>query len=1365
MYLQNSYSNSYGPFLPRPSRTFTDGAFGPFSPIQPVPVDEPPPGGQFADPRLWQYRVGWNLPTPPGTEGLKLASFEQLWTLSNRYSVARACIELRKEEIRGLEWEINLTTDAAKAYQGDHKAMKDFGERKAEATKFFKHPDPDFWNFSSFLDALLEEILVYDALALIFRPKYGASFGMGGRGLLGSDLDSLNLISGPTIRPLVGMHGEKPRPPAPAYQQYLYGVPRSDYMTLATGQDIDDYGLQGAEVNDFRSDIMLYAPLVSRRETPYGFPPVERALLPIISGLQKQEFQLDYYTEGTVPAVYISPGDPNITPTQIGELQNALNALAGDPAYHLKVVVLPPGSRVEPQRPVDLSDSFDNLVMTQVCMAFDVQTTELSILPNVGGTSAGGGANASALRLAAQSSRDIKSRKSTKPLLQWICDIFNHVLQDICNQPDMQFQFEGLVDDEDKQAITELGVQQVQNAISSIDEIRERLDLPPWGLQETSEPVVFTAQGPIPLSMAPQLIAAMQQGGSNGQGTNSGQRTSSSRSRTKQPTVRAGGQTKPNGSHPAPVSPHREGVTPGHSAASGAIQSPTPRTGGTTSRSSVAGSRKKAVTAELDALKRHLRKGRQITTWDPVHITNRILGMIAEDIAKGVLLDVAIDRAGDLDIAKDWLDASEDAQPDPGSDPHRGKTVTQFPGWQHDLGLVGAYKQQVADAFAAAEAKGSQIRKDAATGKMWVDNITLRGLVSDAAKSVFTATLTPLWTEAWHLGYASAKSLVTGQPADFTSKEDSEHLRGFLNTEGEHWLQQIMRTGLANSGSRSEMIARTEVARAMNTAALQCYKDHGVSYKHLLIAPDDTCDDCLDAAEDEDIPLDAPFSKGGTLGLVHVQCRCVPAPAGIEAIPPQSHIGKSDQEDQSRVAWLLFRAKDEKDHWRYLLQQRDDGSWGMPGGTTHVGENGWDAAVREVTEEIGDLPSFRVVHDFSHTDPDGVKAYLWLCETGKIFTPKMNGSTPEETLSTAWFRRGEIGSLDLTKKFRDDWEKEVHLEENLRLLKSLQRMVNENGEQMVLDTPGQRLQAVGSRWPYPHRADGTEDPELHWRDAGPGAYPGASPGGDPPHDDNFADTTNPRVYPRGDNDEAYPHARQAAPHASRFPDQGEEDEDFWPELEVSGQPSGSGVPSGKLPKNDSGHPVVGVVPPKTPKPYSPRAVPPEVYDPGEAVEHWDPAADSDVVVPVGKGSGGPGDYRDPNETDPEHILSQLRSNFPEDKIAWVKRARWIGPVEIPWERIDDHDIEEWAASHQADAVNRFARDIKANRGHTNPSILVQVPGREKAVVVDGHHRALARRKLGKPVLAYVGFIQSGDIQAAEETHSSQFHSGSDSQNK
>ena len=45
--------------------------------------------------------------------------------------------------------------------------------------------------------------------------------------------------------------------------------------------------------------------------------------------------------------------------------------------------------------------------------------------------------------------------------------------------------------------------------------------------------------------------------------------------------------------------------------------------------------RHKAVASELDALRRHLRKGRMISTWEAVHLPERALSSIAEDIAKG----------------------------------------------------------------------------------------------------------------------------------------------------------------------------------------------------------------------------------------------------------------------------------------------------------------------------------------------------------------------------------------------------------------------------------------------------------------------------------------------------------------------------------------------------------------------------------------------------------------------------------------------------------------------------------------------------------------------------------------------------------
>lgn len=505
------WAHAYGqtePGLPRFPSVFTDGAFGPQTPILPVPINEPPPGSDFSEPRLFENMVGWNLPVgQPGSEGIKLADFATLKTLADLYSVARACIQLRKNEIRGIEWDILPTRDASKAMRGSPGLARSFGSRRSQAVKFFKRPDPDFFNWASFLDALCEEVFVYDALSILIRPKWAKGHGAG---LLGSDLDSLSLLSGPTIRPLLGIHAERPRPPAPAYQQYLYGVPRVDLMSLVTERDLEDGMLSGAEMGQFRADQLLYLPMTPRRWTPYGFPPIERALIPVMAGLQKQGYQLDYYREGTVPAVYISPGgsNANMTPNQIRELQDALNALAGDPAWKHKIIVLPADSKVMPQKQAQLADQFDEIVMNQVCMAFDVQPMELGIMPKVSTSVSPGAANQMS-----KASQNIHERKATKPFLSFVADIMNVILQEVCGQTDMRFMFEGLEEGEDEQIKTQILIDQVGHALRSIDEAREELDLQPWGLPETSDPGWATTTGWTPLTEA---IAAARTGTQEG---------------------------------------------------------------------------------------------------------------------------------------------------------------------------------------------------------------------------------------------------------------------------------------------------------------------------------------------------------------------------------------------------------------------------------------------------------------------------------------------------------------------------------------------------------------------------------------------------------------------------------------------------------------------------------------------------------------------------------------------------------------------------------------------------------------------------------------------------------------------------------
>ena len=212
----------------------------------------------------------------------------------------------------------------------------------------------------------------------------------------------------------------------------------------------------------------------------------------------------------------------------------------------------------------------------------------------------------------------------------------------------------------------------------------------------------------------------------------------------------------------------------------------------------------------------------------------------------------------------------------------------------------------------------------------------------------------------------------------------------------------------------------------------------------------------------------------------------------------------------------MLRARHPEDgKWRYLLHQRPDGSWGLPGGTAHVGEDAHAAAIRESAEEIGDLPPLGAseVPSLPFMDRDnGKTAWVHLHEV-PFFQPALNGSTPEETAGTRLVQAPrESGTWTCTRRSARQWESADWRD----IGKSLSRRVDEQGEVINLTPASQRLQAVGSRWPYPHRSDGAE-----WPDAGPGAVPGASAGGEPPHwDDNGAepephDTLEPAGRRRG----------------------------------------------------------------------------------------------------------------------------------------------------------------------------------------------------------------------------------------------------------
>ena len=489
----NQYAGGLIPgALPRPSEAFADGAFGPFTPIVPMPIDQPPEGAERPEPRRHQYPIGYNLPVgQPGSEGLKLASFSMLRAYTDLYSVARSCLRVRKQEVLGLEWDIIPTKLAEQTMGDDTGAQKEFGERKQKVIQWLKRIDPNYFDFTSWLSAVIEDIFVTDALSLYLHPSR-----VPGKGLMGSDLAALDLIDGTTIRPLLDMRGEKPKPPAPGFQQYLYGVPRVDLLELITEADLDEMD-DPDPVRTYRGDQLIYLPFNVRSFTPYGFPPPEETLLPMAIGLKRQEFLLDFYTQGSIPGAWLKAGPEYVTAAQVRNLQDTYNAIAGDVAQKFRFVALPHGTEAELMKQVQIADGADQIVADFVLMGWDVKPQEVGLVPG-GKTSGLGGAGVH------KSSADESERHSLKPFLGRTGGLITYVVQTIGGQLDMQFTWIGADPTQDEASKAETDTKRVFGGLRSVDEVRVADKLPAWGFPETKNPFVMTPQGPVP------LIAALQ---------------------------------------------------------------------------------------------------------------------------------------------------------------------------------------------------------------------------------------------------------------------------------------------------------------------------------------------------------------------------------------------------------------------------------------------------------------------------------------------------------------------------------------------------------------------------------------------------------------------------------------------------------------------------------------------------------------------------------------------------------------------------------------------------------------------------------------------------------------------------------------
>lgn len=520
-------NGTLGKPLPRPSLIFQDGLFQPDSPSRVNPVDYQTPG-QYGGPtpRIWQYPIAWNLPTGP--RAFDPVSFDTLRSCADSISPVRTAINLIKDEVSAGEWAIKIKDPSEVREEGRNYKK----EERKRIRQFFEKPDRLAGrNFADLCKIILEEMLVTDALSIYPRRTRLAQNGI--------DIASLQVLDGSTIKPLLDLQGGRPQSPAPAFQQYLYGVPRSEFAAYASPELLPDtFDTSIPESRNIRAEELIYKPYTQRANSVYGLPPTETVIQTAVLWLRRSTWWQNYYHEGDIPAAFVMGGE-DWTPEQLERWEGALHSLmAGDPSFRHRLKAVPYGTNVKEMKQPNFDVAFDQFIINLVAMIFRTTPQEL-----YGATQGQGQTGRGAL----EQSANQNERKFIFPLRRWLEGIFDDIIAEEFHEPDLCLRFnDNDMQDELKQA--QIDDVNLKNGSSFIDEVREERGQPSLGLEEALIPNIETRAGLTPLNriteFTEQLLAA---------GTGEGAGVTGSQGLTSEPVPNGGSRGNP-GTRPGPSS-------------------------------------------------------------------------------------------------------------------------------------------------------------------------------------------------------------------------------------------------------------------------------------------------------------------------------------------------------------------------------------------------------------------------------------------------------------------------------------------------------------------------------------------------------------------------------------------------------------------------------------------------------------------------------------------------------------------------------------------------------------------------------------------------------------------------------------------
>lgn len=395
---------------------YQDPWLGAGDPVEPrLPAGEPP--------RQFQYTPGVNIQMVP--RSTEVIPFQMLRNLSE-YTLVRIIIERIKEAMKAHEWDV--TAD-------DERLTMNYQEDISTVKEFFELPDRRH-TWDEWLGMLLEDLLSIDAPSIYIRRTWDQR------------LWGLEIIDGATIKVLVDDRGFAPLPPAPAYQQYLYGTPA---VNLTANE-------------------LIYRPRNRRSNHFYGFSPVEQILFIINMGMRREMYDLAQFTDGNIPAAFLKM-PPEWKPQQIKEYFEYVNLiLQGDPQARAKFFPIP-GTAGDVQKFRDdevfgLFNKFDEWLARIICYAFGMSPLALIQVTN---------------RSVGEELGDVEAEQGFASVKLYVETLMNWIIDHVIMMPHLKFVFTS-----DRSRLQSKKVdandRYIKSGAKQIDEVRRENGDPPLGL-------------------------------------------------------------------------------------------------------------------------------------------------------------------------------------------------------------------------------------------------------------------------------------------------------------------------------------------------------------------------------------------------------------------------------------------------------------------------------------------------------------------------------------------------------------------------------------------------------------------------------------------------------------------------------------------------------------------------------------------------------------------------------------------------------------------------------------------------------------------------------------------------------------------